>query len=221
MRIRRRTMKATLRYLRTIGIKCFDRLLNACLALALIDFNKELGRRNAGRGGNSLQWLTPEEAVVAEALAKIIVPSEEGSPGIDEVCIFGPSAITSLDKMIKESPGRQHFYSRGLLSFDIWALKEHGCKFGGLSTDQQTTLFRAAQEINDSSQANTSRIAKVWRRFRTLTQTRRGTFYAAALYPMIRHDSLQIFYTSRASWTWLEYDGPPMEKGYSNLTRRR
>jgi hypothetical protein len=37
------------------------------------------------------------------------------------------------------------------------------------------------------------------------------------LYPVIRNDCIQIFYTSQVSWVWLGYDGPPMEKGYSNL----
>jgi hypothetical protein len=207
--------------LEKIGRKCFDTLQAASLALTPGDFNKELGRRNAERGRNSFQWFTAKEAVVAEALAKVIVPSEEGSPGIDEVRIFGPSAVSSLDKIIKTCSDKQHIYSHGLLSFEFWALKEHGCKFDSLSTGQQTNLFRAAQKINESGTAPGSPMAKVRRRVDTLTQTRRGTFHAARLYPMIRDDCLQIFYTSRASWTWLGYDGPPMEKGYSNLTRPR
>jgi len=204
-----------------MGINGVKRLLNACLALASRDFNKKLGLRNAARGGDSPHWLTPEETVVAEALARIIIPSDEGSPGIDEVCIFGPSAIALLDKMIGERPDRQHLYSRGLLSFDIWAVRQHGCKFAELPTDQQTSLFRAAQELHDSWTAAASPILKVGRRLRAITKVGNGAFFAAMLYPMIRDDCLQIFYTSRVSWAWLEYDGPPMEKGYSNLTQRR
>jgi hypothetical protein len=214
-------MHGLLRHFRTIGTKSFNSLLNACHILTPRDFKEELHRRQAGRQSGSQQWLTSEEAAVAQALVKIVVPSDEESPGIDEVCVLGPSAITSLDKMIKECPERQHSYSRGLLSFDFWALKEHGCKFSELSIDQQTKLFRAAQVLSDHWNANGSLIGKLRRRLGALAEIRRGTFYAAPLYRMIRDDSLQIFYTSRVSWVWLGYDGPPMEKGYLDLSSPR
>jgi hypothetical protein len=211
-------MEATLRHFRTTGTKSLGRLLNGGLGFILNNFNQELDQRNAQRKENSGQWLRPEEAAVAEALAKIIVPSDEESPGIDEVCFLGPRAISSLDKMIRECTNRQHLYSRGLLSFDIWALREHGCKFVELSTEQQTNLFRGAQEINDSWKVKPALTTRLWRRFAAI---RRGAYYAGLLYPRIREDSLQIFYTSRVSWVWLGYDGPPMERGYSNLTQPR
>src|SRR5271154_1129768 len=106
-------------------IKSLNSLFNTCLARVSRDFTAELSRRDAGRGGNSLNWFTPEEAAVAEALAKIIVPSDENSPGIDEISVLGESAITLLDKMVAESPGSQQFYSQGLLAFDCWARKEY------------------------------------------------------------------------------------------------
>jgi len=112
-------MEVTLRCLRKIGSKCSNWLLNACLAFVPRNFNQELGCRNAERKGCSGQWLTPEETAVAEALTKIIISSEEESPGIDEVGVLGPSAITLLDKMISECPIKPHFYSRGLLSY-LW-----------------------------------------------------------------------------------------------------
>lgn len=214
-------IEAFLRYVKTKGSEGFARLFDVCHVLAPSEFDREIGRRNAERAGNSRQWLTAEEAAVAEALAKIIIPSEEESPGIDEVCVLGPGAITLLDKMIRKCPDRQRAYSRGLLSFDIWAFKEHGCKFPDLSADQQTNLFRAAQEMNDSLNAGISRLDKVWRRLGALAQIRKGTLYAALLYPRIREDSLKIFYTSRVSWIWLAYDGPPMDKGYVSLSRAR
>jgi hypothetical protein len=81
----------------------------------------------AERLTNGRLWLGPEETVVAEALAKIVVPSEEEAPGIDEVCEIGPSTIDALDAIVRQCPRRQDLYSRGLLSFDIWAVKEQGC----------------------------------------------------------------------------------------------
>ena len=32
---------------------------------------------------------------------------------------------------------------------------------------------------------------------------------------------MEAFYTSEVSWLWLEYDGPPMPHGYSNLLEPR
>jgi hypothetical protein len=209
-------------HLKAATIKLLDRLLSAGLGFTIKEFNRELERRDGERKEKSGQWLTPDEAAVAEALAKIIVPSDEESPGIDEVCVLGPSAITVLDRMVRNCSNRQYFYSRGLLSFDIWAWRLHGGKFVELSTEQQTNLFRTAQEISDRWKSPPSLIAKLWRRFGApFAEVSNGTFYAALLYPMIRGDSLRIFYTSRVSWVWLEYDGPPMEKGYAKLTEPR
>jgi hypothetical protein len=203
------------------GIKSSNRFFNACLALVSRDFNAEIARRDARRGKNSFQWFTLEEAAVAEALSKIIVPSEQDSPGIDEISILGESAITLLDKIVAESPDRQRFYSHGLLAFDRWALKEQGHRFLELSTDQQTNLFQAAQEKYDHWWAQTSAVAKVQRGLNAIFHAGRGVFHAARLYPMIRGDCLQIFYTSSASWAWLQYDGPPMDEGYCSLTQPR
>lgn len=215
-------MEAILRFSKRIGTKVLDRVLNTSLGFLVRDFYQELDRRNAQRSANSGQWLMPEEAAIAEALGKVIIPSDEDSPGMDEVCVLGPSPITSLDKMIRNGSYRQEVYARGLLSFDVWSLRKHGRKFVELSTEQQANLFRAAQEINESQEANPSVITKLWRRFGApFTEVRSGTLYAAVLYPIIRADCLEIFYTSRVSWAWLEYDGPPMEKGYSDLIRPR
>lgn len=213
-------MQVILRYVKAIAKGWSDWIMNAG-SFFRPGFHQQLARRDAERREKSHDWLTPEEAVVAEALTKIIIPSEEDAPGIDEVCVLGPSAMTSLNKLIKDCPRRQYLYSRGLLSFDNWALKDHGCEFSTLSLDQQMNLFRSAQEMSDRYRGSGSLIAKVWRRWGLLGEIINGTFYAAMLYPMIRDDSLQIFYTSRVSWVWLEYDGPPMEKGYPNLAKRR
>ena len=53
--------------LRRIGTDSFNFLLGTCLAVASCGMNKELARRDAERGRNTLRWFTPEEAVVAEA----------------------------------------------------------------------------------------------------------------------------------------------------------
>ena len=183
--------------------------------------NKELARRSALRGKGAFRWFIQEEAEVAEALAKIIVPSDENTPGIEEIDVLGPPAIVVLDNLVRTSPERQYVYSRGLLSFDVWAIKERGCKFAALTTNDQITLLRVAQQVYEEWTARVPSMVKVWRRLRSVARVRSGQFFAAQLYPEIRSDSLQAFYTSRVSWIWLEYDGPPMDEGYPRLEARR
>lgn len=183
--------------------------------------DKELARRESERGHSALRWFTPDEAALAEALATIIVPSDEDTPGIHEVGVLGPTAIVALDNLVLGSPYRQDLYSRGLLSFDVWARKQHGCKFIDMRKDDQIMLFRAAHLFYEYSTPPSSAIKKAWRKLHSIMQAINGSFFAAALYPMIRSDCLQVFYTSRISWIWLDYDGPPMDQGYSRLDTPR
>lgn len=190
------------------------------VSLASRVLNKELLRRNNLRGQGRFQWLLPEEAAVAEALANVIVPSDMDAPGIDEIDVLGPPAISMLDQMIATNPEKQRVYSRGLLSFDIWAGREFGCRFAELTANDQASLFRAAQQIYEYLISGGSALSKAWRRVRGIRDVSSGHFFAAQLYPHMRGDCLQIFYTSRVSWVWLEYDGPPMDQGYPRLARR-
>lgn len=208
-------------FLRRAGVDCFNLVQDICLAAATRDMIKALACRDTECGVKNLRWFTPDEAVVAEALATIIVPSDEETPGIGEVCVLGPPAIVALDNLVATSSYRQQLYSRGLLSFDTWALKERGSKFSEMPKEDQIMLFRAAEHIYEGWTASGSGMRKAWRRLRAISQARNGSLFAAQLYPQIREDCLQVFYTSRVSWVWLHYDGPPMEKGYPNLVERR
>ena len=208
-------------YLKRVAINCFNFLQGVCIGMASRSVNKELARRDAKRGGKVLQWFTSDEAAVVEALATVIVPSDDETPGLEDVGVYGPPAIVALDNLVAKSLQRQELYSRGLLSFDIWALKERGCKFAEMPKEDQIMLFGAAQQIHERWTASSSGIMKAWSRLRTITRARNGSLFAAQLYPQIRDDCFQVFYTSRVSWTWLDYDGPPMDKGYPSLLERR
>jgi hypothetical protein len=191
-----------------------------CLSAALRGFNKELARRDAVRGQGSFRWFTPEEAAVAQALANTIVPTADESVGLDDIDVLGPSAIELLDKLIAACPDRQPVYARGLLSFDVWANKEHGCNFAELSKADQTMLFASAQRGYEEWNAGVPIIVKAWRRIRSILRAPSGRFFAAQLYSQVRGDCIRVFYTSRVSWIWLEYDGPPMDEGYPRLAAR-
>jgi hypothetical protein len=45
--------------------------------------DKEQAHRDAQRGGDNFRWFTPDEAAVAEALGRIIVPSDGETPGAE------------------------------------------------------------------------------------------------------------------------------------------
>jgi len=205
---------------RQLAANCFHLFRNACLAVASREINKQVARRDAQRGGKPFRWFTPEEAAVAEALARIIVPSDEETPGIDEVGVLGTPAIAALDNLIANSCERQSLYSRGLLSFDRWALHQQGCKFAEMPAEHQIAMFKAAEKIYQDT-TSASRIRRSLHRLLAIALVRKGALFAAELYQQIRDDCFRVFYTSRVSWIWLEYDGPPMDKGYPSLVEPR
>jgi hypothetical protein len=213
-------METTTRDTRQIWVERFDAFLNFCFRVVSRELHKELARRDAGRGGGGLRWFTPDEGLVAEALANLIVPSDDDTPGIEDVCVLGPSTLESLDRLIGDSPERQGTYGRGLLAFDVWAQRERGCKFVSLSQEDQIRLLKASQRIYEEWTSPVSLVHKAWRRFKIAIGGKGVPFSAGQLYPQIRSDCLQVFYTSRVSWIWLEYDGPPMDEGYPKLAAR-
>jgi hypothetical protein len=211
-------LKPTKGYLKGICISVFNVLSDIYVAVAARDIVEQVARRDAARGGGAFRWFTSDEAAVAEALARIIVPSDEETPGMDEVSVLDPPAMVALDHLVATSSPRQNVYARGLLSFDMWALKQRGRKFADLPEGDRTGLLIAAQQLWERQSREMSPAKKGWRRLQALIQVRNGAFFAAELYPQIRADCLRVFYTSRVAWTWLEYDGPPMDKGYPSLT---
>jgi len=203
-----------------MGSRCVYLARDICLGKAVRRAEKELARRDAERPGKDLRWFTPEEASVAEALARIIVPSDEETPGLDDVGVLDLPAIIALDNLVIGSQYRQQLYSRGLLAFDNWALSQHGCKFAEVRKEDQIKFFSAVQQVSENKTDGIDLITRAWRKLR-ITQPTSALHAAAQLYPHIRTDCIQVFYTSRVSWVWLEYDGPPMDKGYPSLTEQR
>jgi hypothetical protein len=214
-------MKAIVRDTKQIWIERFDGFLSLCVRILSRSLDKELARRDDERGRGSFRWITADEATVAEALANLIVPSDDDTPGIDEVCVLGPSVLESLDKLILSSVERQNLYSRGLLSFDAWALRKRQCKFAVMAAEDQIELLKTSQQIHEEWTSAAPAVKKAWRRFKIIARERGVPFLAGQLYPQIISDCLQVFYTSRVSWIWLEYDGPPMDEGYPKLAVRR
>ena len=208
-----------LRRLRRIASHCVHPL-DASVRLAADGMKKELGRRDGERGRGAFRWFTADEALTAEALARIIVPSDDTTPGIEEVSVLGPPATVCLDNLVQASLHRQYLYSRGLLGFDVWASKEFNHKFADLAAKQQELLLATAAQLDERWSGKMSAVNTGWQSLCAVPPHEKGVLYAAQLYPQIRRDCLEVFYTSRVSWIWLEYDGPPMNDGYPFLARR-
>jgi hypothetical protein len=203
-----------------IATKSFYKIFNALVHLTSHRIERKVAHRNASRGEGSLRWFTTEEASVAHALANLFVPSDDRTPGLDDIDVLGPPAIVLLDKILSADPCKQVDYARGLLSFDIWARQECGCNFAEMTIKDQVKLLTAAQQCYEGWTGG-STLGKTWHRLRSVTDANNGKFFAARLYPEIRSDCFRVFYTSQVSWVWLDYDGPPMDAGYPHLTPRR
>jgi len=206
--------------LKRFARRLYSVLYRACQWLASLEADRELARRDSARGQGKYHWLTEEESSVAGELAKIIVPSDEETPGLDDIDVLGPSAVEMLDKLLHSDSGKQKIYARGLLAFESWASRKHGRRFSQLDVTDQSAMFREAQQYSEKLQSG-SKAIQAWRSLSGVMRAADGRFFAAQLYPEIRKDFLQVFYTSRVSWVWLEYDGPPMDEGYPRLARRR
>jgi hypothetical protein len=213
-------MQPVIRDTKQVWVDRFDAFLNFCFQIISRKLSTELVRRSTERGNGALQWLTPVESSVAEALANLIVPPDDDTPGIEDVGVLGPTALESLDRLIENSPERQALYSRGLLAFDVWSQKEHGCLFASMSHEDQIRLVKASEHIYEDWISPAPLVQKAWRRFKIVIREKGVPFSTAQLFPQIRNDCLQIFYTSRVSWLWLGYDGPPMDEGYPQLKAR-
>lgn len=206
--------------LRSLVGRAHSEVYRLCDSYASHGMDREIARRNSIRGQGKYLWLTAEESVVAGDLAKIIVPSDDETPGLDDIDVLGPSAVEMLDKLLRIDQWKQMTYARGLLAFDCWAETKHGCIFSKLDENSQAALFREAQRYCERLLSG-SKMTKLWRTLSEAIWGMRGRYLAAQLYPVIRRDFLRVFYTSRVSWIWLEYDGPPMDEGYPRLVPRR
>lgn len=213
-------MQTIVRDAKQIWSERYDAFLYFCFRVVSRGRDKELARRAAERGHGDFRWITPDEAVVAEALANLIIPSDGETPGIEDICVLGPSTLESLDRLIATSPGRQGLYARGLLSFDVWAQRERGCRFASMLQEDQVRLLKSSERSHEEWTSPAPLVQKAWRRFKIAIRGKGIPLSAGQLFPQLRSDCLQIFYTSRVSWIWLAYDGPPMDEGYPKLAAR-
>jgi hypothetical protein len=183
---------------------------------------KDLARRHRERFREGQRWFTADEAALVEALANLIVPTDEAGPGAERLGLLGRSVGETLDRLVAGSPRRQALYARGLLALDRLAKGEYQSAFLELSRQQQVRLLHLVDRVQQKWSRPSSLTAKIKAKIvRLLYDKWRSSSPAAELFPMLVQDVLEAFYTDPVSWEWLGYDGPPMPEGYLNLFASR
>lgn len=165
--------------------------------------------RNRRRPTGSTQWLTQPEYMLLATLASILLPSDSLGPGAPEAQV-----VDTVDRLIATSSTRQASYGPGLLAFDEIAQQTYNARFIDLTRAQQEELLQA---IDAAAAARTggSVVDRVVRKVASTVQELQGVEPAIVIFPMLVNDVKQAFYTSEVAWQWLDYDGPPMPKGYA------
>ena len=192
------------------------RLLNLSLNLEY-----ELAHRNRKRPEDSTHWLISEETALIDVLASLLVPSDENTPGANEMDVLGSSAAKVLDILIAGSSWRQYLYAKGLIAFDKLAERTYKSKFTELEVSRQLELLKYLEKSIQNRQNIHSPMSKLRKNILIIPQLREGSLPAIELYPTLVMDIMQAFYTSEVSWIWLGYDGPPMPHGYTELHNPR
>ena len=195
--------------------------LGECLMMLSLKTSKELARRDRERPREGLEWFTADESALVEVLANLIVPSDEASPGAEQMDVLGGSAGETLDRLVAGSQRRQALYARGLLALDRLAKDEYKATFVALSQEKQVHLLQFVDRLQQKWSKPISLTAKLKTKIAILYHKWSGLFPAAELFPTVVQDVLQAFYTNRVSWAWLGYDGPPMPEGYPHPLDRR
>jgi choline dehydrogenase-like flavoprotein len=181
----------------------------------------ERARRCERRPGKGYLWFTKDEADLLELLAALIVPSEESTPGANEMEVLGPSLSKVVDTWASASEESKSIYSEGLIAIDGLANNRYQTGFSKLEPSQRLDLLKSLSISTHIGKKRKSP-SKMFRDYLLLLRTAwAGAFPGIKLFPILRRDVLTAFYTSQVSWIWLDYDGPPMPHGYPDLNNKR
>jgi choline dehydrogenase-like flavoprotein len=195
----------------------FMQYIESCLLNNSIDMDKESRRRNNERLVNGKYRFLPEEARIIDVLASLIVPSDENTPGTNEMDVMGASAVKALEELVADSQYRQTLYTRGLIALNAVSLRKELREFVDLPNDKQLEILMNMEAGLSARQGAESFRGKLNKKIQVLKQLWRGTYPAIELFPILVRDVKEVFYSSEVSWIWLDYDGPPMPNGYKDL----
>ena len=184
--------------------------------LEKVSLDKIIAQRDRLRPRDGKHWFIPSEYETANALAALIIPSDETGPGAREV-----EVIDRLDGLVAMSVSRQTPYVSGLVGFDELARHEGGSSFAKLTNERQLQLFELVYDTYETTHTGGSSLIEFTTRnlieaYHTWPAPGgwRGFSAALELCPQLIDDVKQAFYTSTVGWSWLGYEGPPFPNGY-------
>jgi choline dehydrogenase-like flavoprotein len=167
------------------------------------------------------KWFTPDEEALIETLTTLLVPSSEDRPGMAEVEVLGEKPTETLGGLICESELRQVIYSRGLAAIHRLAFRWYRQRLDGLPPEIQLEFLTRLFEREKQGKRRRGLLGTAVKHCKRVMWMLDGSFEAVELLPMLVQDAHAVFFTSRVSWVWLGYDGPPMPLGYPDPTKPR
>lgn len=189
----------------TIGVK-------AAVALAGQPDEKSPGRMGAGSDSAGTHGLTPSELAMVSALAGVLIPSDGNGPGALDVGV-----VEKIDRMVTENQEIRTRYREGLQAFDQAAQAGYRKHFADLSADRQRDVVRFVADARTFLWDTEAR--SFWEKLE-----RKATWYyyrwygvtndTIDLFDTVYAHTTGLFYSSKAAWDWLEYEGPPFPFGY-------
>jgi choline dehydrogenase-like flavoprotein len=197
--------------------KSIIRNIESLLLNHSLDLEKELERRSNIRKENRGNLFIPEEAPIVQALASLIVPSDECTPGTNEMDVLGPSVVKALEDLLGDSPYRQALYIHGLIAIDAISDQKYHVKYIDLPVSKQLELLRYIEGSLSVRPETSSPCYQLKKKLQALYEMWNGSYPAIELFSSLVKDVLKVFYSSEVCWIWLGYDGPPMPNGYKDL----
>jgi hypothetical protein len=185
------------------------------LARLSLTRERQLRRRRRERLRGRTQWFLDDELALVDAVAAVIIPSDENGPGAREAGV-----TATLDARVAASPPLQSLHERGLFALDALARRTYAASFVDLTQDQQLTLLNRLDQLAFAVSAAAPLTRRVRNVALLLRAAANGSLPAAELFMRLVADVKQSFYTSPIAWRWLGYDGPPMPQGYPDLAVR-
>src|SRR5690349_16574334 len=85
--------------------------ISSCSLATSHEHARRVERRNDLMARGETRWFLPKEAAVIEALGSFIVPSDEGTPGANEIDVLGASLADTIGSWIACNPEKQLKYS--------------------------------------------------------------------------------------------------------------
>ncbi len=163
-------------------------------------------RRRPGR------VLTEHEFATLEALADLIVPSDDLGPGARDV-----AAAWRIENWLMRDSRRLDRYRRGLRWLDQMAALTYGPgrTFLSLSpSEREALLLTVERDVQAWRRPPASLWDRAWRYWERLLDTLVGLEFGALFFYVVREDVLAAVYSDPRVWSRLGYDGPPQPLGY-------